>query len=113
MRHRFVTEKSSSYLKNLLISLGIFAAVFLAFWLAVSSVSSRTDEEEMRTLQTAVMRGITHCYAIEGTYPSSLDYLKENYGLIYDEDHYFIDYQPLGSNLMPDVTIIPRKEMRQ
>ena len=49
MRHRFVTEKSNSYLKNLLLSLGIFAAVFLAFWLAVSSVSSRTDEEEMRT----------------------------------------------------------------
>ena len=99
MRHRFVTEKSNSYLKNLLLSLGIFAAVFLAFWLAVSSVS--------------VMRGITHCYAIEGTYPSSLDYLKENYGLMYDEDRYFIDYQPLGSNLMPDVTIIPRKERRQ
>ena len=57
MRHRFVTEKSNSYLKNLLLSLGIFAAVFLAFWLAVSSVSSRTDEEEMRTLQTAACGG--------------------------------------------------------
>ena len=42
-----------------------------------------------------------------------MDYLKENYGLMYDEDRYFIDYQPLGSNLMPDVTIIPRKERRQ
>ncbi len=110
MRHRFVSEKSNSYLKNLLISLGIFVAVFLAFWLAVSSVSSRTDEEEMRTLETAVMRGITHCYAIEGAYPDSLAYLKENYGLIYDEDHYFIDYQPLGSNLMPDVAIIKKKD---
>lgn len=63
----------------------------------------------MRTLETAVMRGITHCYAIEGTYPDSLEYLIENYGLIYDESHYYIDYQPLGSNLMPDVAII-RKE---
>ena len=77
---------------------------------ASSSVSSRTDEEEMRTLQTAVMRGITHCYAIEGTYPDSLEYLIENYGLIYDEGHYYIDYQPLGSNLMPDVTIIQRED---
>ena len=71
MKHRFVTEKSNSYMKNLLISLGIFVAVFLVFWLAVSSVSTRTKEEEMRTLETAVMRGITHCYAIEGTYPDS------------------------------------------
>ena len=56
------------------------------------------------------MRGITHCYAIEGTYPDSLEYLIENYGLIYDEGHYYIDYQPLGSNLMPDVTIIQRED---
>ena len=110
MKHRFVTEKSNSYIKNLLISLGIFVAVFLVFWLAVSSVSTRTKEEEMRTLETAVMRGITHCYAIEGTYPDSLEYLIENYGLIYDEGHYYIDYQPLGSNLMPDVTIIQRED---
>ncbi len=55
------------------------------------------------------MRGITYCYAAEGSYPASLNDLKEHYGLFYDEEKYRIDYQPLGANIMPDVTIIRRK----
>ena len=76
------------------ISLAVFAAVFLVFYFAVSSVSDRTGEEELQTLKTAVTWDITHCYAVEGSYPKSLEYLKENYGLTYDEDKYFVDYQP-------------------
>ena len=37
-----------------------------------------------------------------------LDYLKKNYGLHYDENRYFVDYQPLGANILPEVTIIRR-----
>ncbi|WP_318583936.1 hypothetical protein [[Clostridium] scindens] len=55
-------------------------------------------------------RSITQCYAVEGNYPESLDYLKKSYGLHYDEDKFFVDYQPLGSNIMPDVTIIKKEE---
>ena len=36
------------------------------------------------------------------------DYIKEHYGLIYNEQLFFIDYQPIGSNIMPDVTILTR-----
>ena len=63
----------------------------------------------METLEQAVSRGIVHCYAMEGAYPESLQYLKDHYGLIYDEDRFFVDYQVLGSNLIPDVTIIDRR----
>lgn len=108
MNQRFVMEKKHSYIRNLLISLAVFAAVFLVFYFAVSSVSDRTREEELQTLKTAVTRDITHCYAVEGSYPKSLEYLKENYGLTYDEDKYFVDYQPMGMNIMPDVTIMKR-----
>ena len=111
MTHRFY--KKQTYSRNLIISALVFAAVILIFWSAVSSVSARTDEEEMQTLETAVTRGITYCYAVEGSYPPSLAYLKENYGLTYNEDKYFIDYQPLGTNIMPDVTIIKRRANKE
>ena len=62
----------------------------------------------MQTLKNAISRNITQCYAVEGSYPQSLDYLKKNYGLHYDENRYFVDYQPLGSNILPEVTIIRR-----
>lgn len=111
MTHRFYKKQKSS--RNLLISVSVFAAVILIFWSAVSSVSAKTDEEEMETLQTAVMRQITYCYAIEGAYPPSLGYLEDNYGLTYNAEKYFIDYQPLGTNIMPDITIIKKRANKE
>lgn len=108
MSHRFITKPQTSYLRNILISLLLFACIFAAFWLGVSSMQKKVDTEGIKTLQNAVTRSITRCYVEEGSYPESLDYLKEHYGLYYDENKYFVDYQPLGANIMPDVTIIQK-----
>ena len=35
-----------------------------------------------------------------------LEYLESHYGLTYDHDLFFVDYQAIGSNIMPDVTIV-------
>lgn len=113
MKNRFVREKRNSWLKNLLVSLAVFGAVFLIFYLAVISFSARTQEEEIRTLEAALTRGVTCCYAVEGNYPESLAYLREHYGLMIDEEKYFVDYQPQGSNMMPDITIIRRRDTRR
>ncbi len=113
MRHRFETNKKNSSTRNIIISIVIFLLIFFCFWLAVSSASSKTLDEEKNTLSAAVTRSVTHCYAIEGNYPESLEYLKDNYGLTYDEDKFFIDYQPLGADIMPDITIIVKKGERK
>ena len=39
----------------------------------------------------------------------SLDYLKEHYGITYDPEKYIVDYEIIGSNLMPDVKVFARK----
>jgi hypothetical protein len=89
----------------------IFLLGFIAFFISgVTSVDSTTTDEQAKSLETAVRRSIAQCYAVEGTYPPSLDYLKEHYGLIYDTESYYIDYTAIGSNIMPDVTILPRSE---
>ncbi len=108
MSERFVSKKEISYSRNLLISLLLFAVVFIACLIGFTSMNTRLQEEQLQILQDAVTRDITRCYAEEGSYPESLSYLKEHYGLTYDEDKYFVDYQPLGSNILPDVTIIQR-----
>ncbi len=109
MKHRFGTQEKSSVSKSLVISMiGFLAAVFI-FWEATGFVTDRTDQEEVRILERAVNRGIVHCYTIEGAYPENLQYLKDNYGLTYDEDRFFVDYQVLGSNILPNVTIIDRR----
>ena len=108
MAHRFEMRKHDSSARNLIISLLVFIIIALCFRYAADSVSDRTQAEERRLLEAALNRSITHCYAIEGIYPESLDYLKENYGLTYDEDKFYIDYQPIGADIMPDVTVIEK-----
>ena len=110
MRNRFSRKKSPSILRNLLISVYLFAAVFFIFCFGIFSVSEKRDAEELLTLKQAVMRGITYCYAMEASYPAALSDLKGHYGLFYDEDKYFIDYLPLGANIIPDVTIIRKTD---
>lgn len=110
MKHRFITEKKRSGSGNLIISVLFFLAVTGIFLLGTSTVTRRTDARAREHLEQALGRGIVHCYSMEGAYPESLQYLKDHYGLIYDEDRFFVDYQVLGSNLFPDVTIIDRGE---
>ena len=34
--------------------------------------------------------------------------MQEHYGLLVDEDKYFVDYTVFASNLMPDFTVLKR-----
>ncbi len=98
-------EKTSitSYLPIL-----IMVAVLGVFVLFANSMTSNNTAREKEILQNAIERSITQCYALEGTYPSNLSYLEENYGLIYNKEQFFVDYQYIGGNLRPDITIIER-----
>ena len=105
--HLFSTKKEktiiTSYLPLLIMLIVLSAFVFFA-----NSVSNTNTAREKEILQNAIERSITQCYALEGTYPGSLNYLEENYGLFYNKDRFFVDYQYIGGNLRPDITIIER-----
>ncbi len=105
---RFYRGKRQHNLRNLFLSALLFLLIAMCFLQGIRSVSSRTLREQKKSLEEAVQRGITLCYATEGRYPESLDYLKKEYGIQYDNDLFFIDYQIAGANIMPDVTIIAK-----
>lgn len=86
------------------------AAVLVCAWTGITSVSASTERQQKNSLEEALQRDIVLCYALEGRYPQSLDYLKEHYGLAYDEKKYVISYEVLGSNLMPDVKVMEKRK---
>lgn len=94
--------------KPFLFSILFFCMIFFFFQSAADSLSHQTSEETQKNLEQALRRSIIRCYAMEGAYPESLSYLKEHYGLLYDESLYFVDYQPHGTNILPEITIIPK-----
>lgn len=106
MKHFYQTYIRKEIVQILAVLL--FMILFFVFSSGISSISHNTDENQTEILHLAISRGITHCYATEGHYPESLDYLKEHYGITYDSSKYFVDYQVLGKNIYPDVTIIEK-----
>lgn len=89
------------------------AACFLAaalFAAAARSFAGKAEDREEETLRRAVTRASVQCYAIEGRYPPSVDYLEENYGINIDRKRYRVFYNGFASNVMPEITIIPIKE---
>ena len=108
MAKRFYRGKSTHTGRRLLFSAVLFLCIGCLFYYGVVSVSQTAEEEQRQSLEDAIQRGVTHCYAVEGQYPESLDYLKKEYGIQYDKSKYFVDYQILGANIMPDITIIEK-----
>ena len=109
---RFSDRKKRRSLPGFLVPLLVFLVIFLFVFRGIVSISDTTAEKEMEGLEQPVYRDIVHCYASEGYSPSGIDYLKEHYGLTWNEERYWIDYQPIGSNLMPDVTVVKRGGVR-
>ena len=93
----------AGYLLSVLVLL-----LVLFFFLAFSrSVAEKTGEEKLNALTEAVRRASIQCYAIEGRYPPSVEYLEDHYGISIDRDKYYVFYDGWASNIMPDITILP------
>ncbi len=105
--NRFYHEKQHTFPK-LIASILLFVVIFAVFSFGITNVSRETSEKQSESLELAISRGVAHCYASEGFYPENLDYLIENYGITYDTDKYFVDYNVLGENMFPDITIIEK-----
>jgi len=108
MRLKRFDKNKKLYISPIVLTAAVFAAFIIIFIYAVSRVESRNTDREDDILRRALERDIIHCYAIEGFYPPSLDYIIENYGLIYDKDAYIVDYRPIGNNMYPNFSIIKK-----
>lgn len=107
---RFQYQKKPNTYRKFVFSACIFLLVVFLFYQGITSLSQSTKRRQKEALENALNRDITCCYALEGAYPGSLKYLKQHYGLTYDESRFFVDYKVSGANLLPDVTIIEKGE---
>ncbi len=85
----------------------IVAAV-IAAWALVGVVQANARTQGAVALRDAVLQSAKQCCAIEGSYPSSLDYLEQNYGLTINHSDYVVSYEYFADNVMPSVVVTPR-----
>lgn len=92
-------------MKNYLLSVAGFICIMVIFVYAINGISDKSTAEGAVTLQNAIKRASVQCYAVEGRYPSSVEYLVDNYGIQVDSQKYAVFYEGFASNIMPDITV--------
>lgn len=113
MNRFYKHKKTSSIIKNLILPVIIFGILFSFFYYGIASIAQTSAIEEKQSLETALNHAIVHFYSIEGRYPEKLDDIIKHYGITYDQNKYLVDYQPIASNIMPNITVIHLEEARE
>ena len=100
------TKRSSSILTGILPSILLFSMVIILFVVGTGNLSKGSTKRQKESLSDALSRDIIYCYATTGHYPESLEAIRKDYGLYYNEELFYVDYQVRAQNIIPDVTII-------
>ena len=88
--------------------LAAIAAMLVLAVVLLGRIETANSSAETETVREAVKNAALTCYAVEGAYPDSIEYLKENYHLSYNESRYFITYVAFASNRIPDIYVTER-----
>ena len=102
-------KKKKNYMRAAYVISIIVLLIMIAIVIkAVSSYDEAYARARLDTVREAVYEALITCYALEGSYPGSLDYLADNYGLIIDRDRYIYHYSIFASNILPEFDVIPK-----
>ena len=82
----------------LLTSVLVLIIIGMSFSKMIARKQSKNGQE---VLTSAIDQAIVTCYAIEGRYPESLEYLEEHYGITIDSKQYYVSYSVFASNQKP------------
>lgn len=98
-------RKHNTGSRKTVLTLISFALILLVFLFAVNNASKGNVERQQESLEKAIQRDVTYCYATTGRYPKTLDYIERVYGLTYDKELFTVEYEVEGSKIPPVVTV--------
>ena len=90
----------------LIIIIPICAAILLI--MASERIGRGQEGESLKQLEDSLHKAVMTCYATEGVYPPSIEYVKDRYGIQVDEDRYSVFYEIFGSNIAPQITVMEK-----
>ncbi|MCR5690674.1 MAG: hypothetical protein K6G62_00445, partial [Eubacterium sp.] len=91
---------------KVLLTFVLLVGILFAFGRFSQKFVARNGKEDMAQLENNIRKAVMLCYATEGVYPESIDYLKDHYGIQINEEEYAVFYEVQGKNLMPNITVM-------
>ena len=106
--HLYATRRGGAL--TLIVTAAVFLLVLALLFCSLYRIDTRTDERQLDQLQSAIKRACVTCFAVEGRYPPSIDYLTEHYGVSVDEARYIVRYDRFADNVIPQIVVLVRGE---
>ncbi len=91
-----------------LILMAVVLLLSVAALLGTIRFWGNADPHRTEMVVEAIRKAAVQCYALEGSYPPDIAYLKAHYGLQFDESRYAYRYEIFASNLMPEIEVHER-----
>lgn len=82
--------------------------VVVAVYAIVGAAQASAKTQGAVALRDAVLQSAKQCCAIEGSYPTTLEHLEQNYGLTINHSSYIVSYEYFADNVMPSVVVTPK-----
>ena len=82
----------------------ILAAVLLVW--GAETLGRGQEGESLKQLENSVRKAVMTCYATEGVYPPTVEYLEDHYGIQIDHNRFNVFYEIFGDNIMPQITVM-------
>lgn len=86
----------------------VVVAVLILGALGLAAFQESAREQGAASVRKSVLETSMQCFAIEGSYPSSLKHLQEVYGLTINENDYIVNYEWFADNIPPSVAVTVR-----
>ena len=88
----------------------ILAVALFCLYKGALKMGTNQQAESLKQLESSIRKATMTCYATEGVYPPTIEYLKDNYGIQIDETRFVVFYEIFGSNVMPEITVMERQD---
>ena len=108
MYHELTYEQQKRIRRRRLVSFVFVVVLLVACAFIVLGAQASAKEQAAITVRESVLDAAKQCCAVEGSYPSSLEHLEENYGLVVNRNDYVVSYEWFADNVLPSVVVSVR-----
>lgn len=97
-----------SAFRGIICMLTVFAVTLALVLTGLVRTGGSVRSNGTQAAEEAVRRAALSCYAFEGSYPESYEYLKEHYPPGISETLFDVHYIAIAPSLMPEITAVRR-----
>ena len=108
MYHELTYKQQKSNRRKRVVRFLFVLALLAAFLLIAVGAQARAHEQAALSVRESVLIAAKQCCAVEGSYPSSIEHLEKNYGLVINHNDYVVSYEWFADNVLPSVVVSPR-----